>query len=375
MVKTNNKNRLLKFKYMKYIYALLTLLVVTTTSAQIPAGYYDSATGTGFTLKTQLKNIIDDVNDGNGQAFHDPVSYNNLWNVYETSDVRSDGKVWEMYSSCDFTFVVDQDNGTGGGSECDKFNREHSFPRSWFGDNSGLPIFTDAFHVIPSDKKVNGNRGNLAYGEVQSANITTLNGSKIGSSSISGPTGNVFEPADEFKGDIARGFFYVATRYENLISDWEANDTDGDSMLDGSANRVFEQWALDMLYSWHVNDPVSQKEIDRNNAIFNAQDNRNPFIDNPQYVVEIWQSVLSVDEFEAVASVKIFPNPANGNEVNILSNDDILAEIYDVLGKKVKVQNISANQTKLNISGLSKGVYLIKLQTENGSTTKKLIKQ
>lgn len=360
---------------MKYIYLLVTLFSVATTSAQIPAGYYDSATGTGFTLKTQLKNIIDDINDGNGQVFHDPVGYNNLWNVYETSDVRPDGKVWEMYSECNFTFVDDQDNGTGGGSECDKFNREHSFPRSWFGDNSGLPIFTDAFHVIPADKKVNGNRGNLAYGEVQNANYTTLNGSKIGSSSLTGPTGNVFEPADEYKGDIARGYFYIATRYEDLISGWEANDTDGDSMLDGTSNRVFEQWALDMLYSWHIEDPVSQKEIDRNNAIFNAQDNRNPFIDNPQFVFEIWQSVLSVDEFETIASVKIFPNPANGNEVNILSNEDILAEVYDVLGKKVKVQNITVNQSKLNISGLSKGVYLIKLQSDNGSTTKKLIKQ
>lgn len=360
---------------MKHIYFLLTLLTVATVSAQIPAGYYDSATGTGFTLKSQLETIIDDINDGNGQAYHDPVGYNSLWNVYESSDVRPDGKVWEMYSSCDFTFVVDQDNGTGGGSECDKFNREHSFPRSWFGDVSGLPIFTDAFHVIPADKKVNGNRGNLAYGEVQTANITTLNGSKIGSSSISGPTGNVFEPADEFKGDIARGFFYIATRYEDLISGWEANDTDGDSMLDGTSDRVFEQWALDMLYAWHVADPVSQKEIDRNNAIFMAQDNRNPFIDNPQYVFEIWQSVLSVEEFEAVASVKMYPNPVNGNEVTILSNEAIIAEVYDILGKKVKVQNISNNQTKLNISGLSQGVYLIKLKSSKGSTTKKLIRQ
>lgn len=360
---------------MKHIYFLFTLCSVVMASAQIPNGYYDTATGTGFTLKTQLKNIIDNINDGNGQAFHNPLGYNDLWDLYETSDVRPDGKVWDMYSDCDFTFVVDQDNGSGGGSECDKFNREHSFPRSWFGDVSSLPIFSDAFHVIPVDKKVNGNRGNLAYGEVSSANYTTLNGSKIGSSSIAGPTGNVFEPADEFKGDIARGYFYIATRYEDLISGWETNDTDGDSMLDGSSDRVFEQWALDMLYDWHIQDPVSQKEIDRNNAIFNGQDNRNPFIDNPQYVFDIWQSVLSVDDFDGVASVKLYPNPANGNVVNIISNVDIIAEVYDVLGKKVKVQNISANQTKLNISGLSKGVYLVKLQSEKGETTKKLIKQ
>jgi len=360
---------------MKQIYFIVTLLITCTAFAQIPAGYYDSATGSGFTLKTQLKNIIDDVNDNNGQQFHDPLSYGDLWDVYESSDVRPDGKVWEMYSECDFTFVVDQDNGMGGGTECDKFNREHSFPRSWFGDNSGIPIFADAFHVIPSDKKVNGIRGNLAYGEVANANYTTLNGTKKGTSSISGPTGEVFEPADEFKGDIARGFFYLATRYENLISNWEANDTDGDSMLDGTSNRVFEQWALDMLYDWHLNDPVSQKEIDRNDAIFNAQSNRNPFIDNPQFVLEIWQNALSVDEFETVDTIKMYPNPANGNQVTILSNKDIVAEVYDVLGKKVTVQNISANQNTLQISGLSKGVYIVRLTSIEGSITKKLIRQ
>ncbi|SDS65156.1 Por secretion system C-terminal sorting domain-containing protein [Formosa sp. Hel1_31_208] len=361
---------------MKHIYFCFAVLTAFISSAQIPPGYYDAATGTGFALKTQLKNIIDDVNDNNGQPFHDnSVTYSQLWTLYETSDVRPDGKVWDMYSDCNFTFVVDQDMGSGGGSECSKFNREHSFPRSWFDDQQSLPIFADAFHVIPSDKKVNAERGNLAYGEVASASYTSLNGSKRGSSSITGPTGQVFEPADEFKGDIARGFFYVATRYENLISGWEANDSDGDSMLDGSSNRVFEQWALDMLYSWHVNDPVSQKEIDRNNAIFLHQDNRNPFIDNPQYVFDIWQDVLSVDEFDIAETFKMFPNPASENEVTILSNRDIVAEIYDILGKRISVQIVTANQNKLNISNLSKGMYIIRLKSDQNSSTKKLIKQ
>ncbi|MGB3608630.1 endonuclease [Psychroserpens sp.] len=361
---------------MKHLYLSLTFLIATSAFAQIPSGYYDSATGTGFTLKTQLKTIIDDINDNNGQPFQDDsVTYGDLWDVYETSDVRADGSVWEMYSSCNFTFVTDQDMGSGGTTECDKFNREHSFPRSWFGDNQGLNIFADAFHVIPSDKKVNGIRGNLAYGEVANANYTSLNGSKKGTSSLTGPTGEVFEPADEFKGDIARGFFYVATCYENLIANWEANDSDGDSMLDGSSDKVFEQWALDMLYSWHIDDPVSQKEIDRNNAIFGHQDNRNPFIDNPQYVFDIWQTVLSVGEFDTVDAIKMFPNPVNGDQVTILSNQDMVAEVYNILGKKVKVQNISSNQRKLNISGLSSGIYIVKLNSSKGSVTKKLVKQ
>ncbi|MGF1556041.1 endonuclease [Paucihalobacter sp.] len=360
---------------MKQLYTFIFLLLASTLFAQIPNGYYNSATGTGFTLKTQLKNIIDDINDGNGQAFHDTsVTYNQLWLLYETSDVRPDGKVWDMYSDCNFTFVQDQDTGSGGSTECDKFNREHTFPRSWFGNVTSHPIFSDAFNVIPTDKKVNAERGNLAYGQVASANYTSLNGSKRGTSSLAGPTGQVFEPADEFKGDIARGFFYLATRYQDEIGTWETNDTDGDSMLDGTSNKVFEQWALDMLYNWHLNDPVSQKEIDRNNAVFNHQSNRNPFIDNPQYVFEIWQNVLSVNQFEAAQLIKIFPNPTKDNEVTILVNEDILAEVYDILGKRVKMQSITVNQQKLNLSDLSKGVYLVRLKSDNAVITRKIIK-
>ncbi|MEJ6791803.1 MAG: endonuclease [Lacinutrix sp.] len=360
---------------MKQLYFILGLLVTISTFAQIPTGYYNTATGTGYVLKTQLKNIIDDINDNNGQVFHDPGTYGQLWQLYESSDVKANGKVWEMYSNCSFTFVTDQDGGSGGNVECDKFNREHSFPRSWFGDIQTLPIFSDAFHVIPADKKVNGIRGNLAFGEVLTANYTSLNGSKRGTSSLVGPTGNVFEPADEFKGDIARGILYVAVRYENLIAGWETNNSDGDNMLDGSSNRVFEQWAIDMLYDWHVSDPVSQKELDRQEAIFAHQDNRNPFIDHPEWVFEIWQTVLSVDEFETVDTIKMFPNPTNGNSVTILSNKDLAVEVFDILGKKVKVQDITSTQKKLNISGLSKGVYLVKINSEKGITTKKLIKQ
>jgi len=361
---------------MKQIYFALTLLISSFTFAQIPAGYYDSATGSGYTLKSQLETIIDDVNDSNGLPFHDTsVTYGDLWSLYETSDVRTDGKVWEMYSDCDFTFVTDQDNGTGGGDECDKFNREHSFPRSWFGDDGGHPIFADPFHVIPSDKKVNGIRGNLAYGEVASSNYTSLNGSKRGTSSITGPTGNVFEPADEFKGDIARGYFYLAVRYQDDIGSWEANDSDGDSMLDGSDNKVFEQWALDMLFSWHMNDPVSQKELDRQEAVFAHQDNRNPFIDNPQYVQDIWENELSVIEFNQPINITLYPNPVTFNTFHITTTTDLDIKIYNVLGKLVLEHKVTHNDDDVDISNLNNGIYLVKIKSKNQSITKKLIRQ
>ena len=360
---------------MKHVY-LLFLLLSPLAFAQPPAGYYDSATGSGYTLKNQLETIIDAVNDGNGQPFHDTsVTYSSLWTLYETSDVRSDGKVWDMYSDCDFDFVTDQDMGTGGNTECDVFNREHSFPRSWFGDNSGHPIFSDPFHVIPSDKRVNAIRGNLAFGEVASANYTSLNGSQRGTSALVGPTGDVFEPADEFKGDIARGLFYIAVRYQDDIASWEANDTDGDSMLDGSSDKVFEQWALDMLYNWHINDPVSQKEIDRNNAIFAHQDNRNPFIDNPQYVQDIWLNALSLNEVVPAVTFDIYPNPVKEQRfyITTTANADVL--VYNVLGKLVMQHKVTPSDNDVMIGDLKSGVYLIKINSGNRSTTKKLIVQ
>ncbi len=360
---------------MKHFYFLLLLPFISF--AQPPAGYYDNANGlTGFTLKSALETIIDATNDMNGQPFHDTSNtYGDLWDLYEVSDVRPDSFVWEMYSDCDFEFVTDQDMGTGGGTECDKFNREHSFPRSWFGNQSSHPIFYDPFNVIPSDKKVNAERGNLAYGEVASASYTSNNGSRRGSSAISGPTGQVFEITDEFKGDIARGFFYLATRYQDDIGSWEANDTDGDSMLDGSNDRVFEQWALDMLFNWHTNDPVSQKEIDRNNAIFNFQDNRNPFIDNPQYVADIWGSLLSVNDAQLAKTISIHPNPVTNDRFYVTTTyPSVDIQVYDVLGKKVATYSAKNNES-VNVSALNDGMYLLRISSEGKTVTKKLIVQ
>ncbi len=242
----------------------------------IPAGYYDAASGkTGAELKTALYNII---------KGHTVISYDGLWTAYQTTDVRSDGKVWDMYSNCVFTFGSDQCGNYSG--ECDCYNREHSMPKSWFNDVA--PMNSDAFMVVPTDGYVNGIRGNYAFGVVGTANYTSGNGCKRGDNVYPGYTGTVFEPADEFKGDFARIYFYMATRYENLIAGWENYDNDGDAMMDGSSFPCFEPWALSMLMEWSANDPVSPKEISRNNAVYALQNNRNPYVDHPEWVNTVW---------------------------------------------------------------------------------------
>ncbi len=300
---------------MKYFfYSIGLFLSVIQLTAQIPSGYYNTATGSGYSLKTQLHHIIDD---------HNSVSYSGLWSAYADTDIDpEDGYIWDMYSEnpsgadpYNFTYGSNQCGNYSGESSC--YNREHSFPKSWFNDAS--PMYTDIFHVVPTDGYVNGRRGNYPFGEVGSASWTSLNGCKLGSSSISGYSGTVFEPIDEFKGDFARIYFYMATRYEDVLYSWSS------PMLDGSTDQVYEDWALEMLIDWHNNDPVSQKEIDRNNEIYsNVQGNRNPFVDHPEYVNAIWGSSNAV--------VTIDKQDFEGNFGTILSRTISESSSYQITG-------------------------------------------
>jgi endonuclease I len=258
------------------------LLLSVFTKAEIPPGYYDAATGkTGPALKTTLCTII--------TSGHTALSYDDLWTAFQTTDKKADGKVWDMYSNCSFTFVSAQ---CGSYSlECDCYNREHSMPKSWF--NSGTPMYTDLFHLVPTDGKVNGMRSNYPYGKVGTATYTSGNGSKLGNCIYPGYSGIVFEPIDTYKGDFARNYFYMATRYENVISNWPGNDVNADAVLQPNSWPVFEPWFLTMLSEWSAADPVSQKEIDRNNAVYAVQHNRNPYIDHPEYVNAVWKAELT----------------------------------------------------------------------------------
>ena len=216
------------------------------------------------------------------------MSANSLDKYYE-----KDNTILDMYSenpsssdSYNFTPITNQCGNYSGEGVC--YNREHSFPQSWFNKNS--PMKTDIHHIFATDGYVNGKRSNHPFGEVGTATWTSKNGSKLGPARTGlGYTGTVFEPIDQFKGDFARAYFYMATRYQDKIAGWEKNGTGGaDAVLNGTSDVVFEDWAIDMLKVWHDNDPVSQKEIDRNAAAFIFQGNRNPFIDHPEYVRNIW---------------------------------------------------------------------------------------
>ena len=251
---------------------LVTLIVASSiTWAQIPSGYYDSAAGKkGQELRAALHNII---------KGHHSVGYGGLLDAYPYTDHDGNGHVLDIYSNCVFTYGNASQECGNYQKEGDCWNREHTWPQSWFKEQS-TPR-SDLFHVYPTDGKVNGVRSSYPYAKVKSPTYTSTNGSKLGTSITPGYTGKAFEPIDEYKGDIARSFFYMSTRYYTEDSGWISSEmTNKSDILD---------WAITMLLEWHKQDPVSQKEIDRNNVIYNSyQKNRNPFIDHPEYAEMIW---------------------------------------------------------------------------------------
>ncbi|MEC5171865.1 hypothetical protein QF024_000576 [Chryseobacterium nepalense] len=146
-------------------------------------------------------------------------------------------------------------------------------------------MVSDIHFIRATDGKVNGMRSNYPFGKVGTATFTSKNGSKLGNSVSSGYSGTVFEPIDEFKGDVARMIFYFVTRYQGKLSTFASGNMLGNSTFPG-----LQTWELNVLLAWHNQDPVSLAEINRNNASYAFQGNRNPFIDNPNYVNLIWGS-------------------------------------------------------------------------------------
>ncbi len=240
-----------------------------TLGAQIPAGYYNNAEGkTGDALKVALHNII---------KGHNPVGYDGLIDAYPDTDCDANGKIIDIYSNKQWSPYSGQCGSYKKEGDC--WNREHTWPQSWFNEQSTPRC--DLFHVYPTDGYVNNRRSSYPYGEVGSASYTSGNGSKLGTCKTPGYTDKVFEPIDEYKGDIARGFFYMSVRYYSEDSNWDSSDMTNKS--------VIKDWAMKMLLRWHEQDPVSQKEIDRNNVVYSKyQHNRNPFIDHPEYARMIW---------------------------------------------------------------------------------------
>ncbi len=315
--------------YLFHGVVLALLLLSAPASADPPPGYYDPAAGlTGPVLQEALHGIIDN---------HTSISYDALWLAFFTTDDKPDSIVWDMYSDIPgenppYTYVLGDDQGGSASGEGEGYNREHSWPKSWFGGEVP-PMYTDLFQVVPTDIYVNNRRDNHPYGEVSSPTWESQNGSRLGPCSYPGYSGTAFEPIDGYKGDFARNYFYMATRYLGEDTTWP-----GSAMADGA---VLTAWAEEMLITWHLDDPVSVKETDRNDAVYVIQSNRNPFIDHPEYVLMVYDPTsVEGGEFQAVSAVlyQNVPNPFAGMTTirfTLPETATVSVTVYDISGKLV----------------------------------------
>jgi len=344
---------------------LFTFFLVTLSFwafAQAPSGYYNAAVGSSeAALKTKLCAIV---------GPHTERSYADLWTDFKKTDMRADGKVCDIYSNTtSFVFSTNQCGNYKVEGDC--YNREHSFPKSWFSD--ATPMYTDLFHLYPSDGYVNNRRGNDPFGEVGTVSYASNNSyCKLGTSSFPGYTGEVFEPTDSLKGDFARTYFYMVTAYDDKVANWSSPH------LAGNQYPAFTAWTIAMFLKWNSQDPVGPKERNRNNAIYSIQHNRNPFIDHPELAEFIWGShkgqswSLSSGIDEHKINFSILPNPVQNN-LSIDSDEANLSyTIYNLNGQTLLKNQLNGTKN-ISVEQLNNGMYLLQLQSGNRKSIQKFI--
>ena len=365
---------------MKHFY-LLFLLISGFTFSQIPANYYDTATGTGYTLKTQLKVITstghtartyDQLYDGVGVSGSNGYIDTHTDEMVPTgNNYESDGTILDMYS--EFPFEADDYNFTHGNMQCgnqsmegDCYNREHLVPQSSF--NSAFPMQSDIHHVIPTDGRVNNFRGSLPFGNVDESDSglwISENGSLRGNSDTNGYSGDMFEPIDEFKGDIARALLYFAIRYEDTVDGYTSFD-----MFNGTNDEVFFPWAITVLLDWHNNvDPVDERERLRNNQAYNFQGNANPFVDHPEFANMIWIPMPDT-QAPTVPTNLMVSNPSTST-IDLswtASTDDTAVTAYDIYVDGSFYVTTNSASTTFTVTGLTPDTtYTFTILAKDGS--------
>jgi endonuclease I len=338
-----------------HTFKLLLAAAITsvTVSATEPSAYYSSCEGkTGQDLLQGLESVI---------SSHTNVGYDNLFDLYLTSDVHEDGTIWDMYSTQNWGKSFNNVKCGNYKYVGDCINKEHSFCKSWFGGKK-QPMYSDAFHIYPTDGKVNGQRSNNPYGECANGTYLAANGNarplgKLGASTFEGYSGTVFEPDDEYKGDFARSYFYMAACYNSQFGSWSS------AMLAGNNYPGFTTWATNLLLKWHRQDPVSEKEINRNEAVYAKQHNRNPFIDHPELAEYIWGNKVGQEWNLSVASEPQIVTPVNNSTidlgltgVNVAATTTINVSAYNLtadVSVTVSGQGFSASATTLPVDNVN----------------------
>lgn len=337
--------------------SILSLSIVcfafcSVCAEQMPEHYYDRANGQkDGVLKDSLKSAI---------RKHTAIPYgtgaNSTWGVFFYSDRDEEGYIMDMY--CDQWYKV-----SSPGEAATGCNIEHSFAKSWWGGAEN-DAYKDCYHLNPSNSTANSARSNYPLG-VPVKELKSNTGSlKVGK--MHHPTMDldfwVFEPKDEYKGDFARAYFYMATcyghwsngTYDPVCSAYQGwrldNSNVGSKFAMQNDNYLeFQPWEQDVLIQWHRQDPVSIKEINRQDAVSNFQHNRNPFIDYPYLAEYIWgeRAGENVNFNDLLASFEdeFVPGVSNGLRDGVTPvQKPKFGVSWSVNGVVIKVDSIQQNK-------------------------------
>ncbi|WP_196894071.1 endonuclease I family protein [Aureivirga marina] len=334
--------------------------------AQMPDDYYDEAHGkSGSQLKNALYNIIKDHIE-----FPYSASTTDTWDILKETDKdpNNSENVILIYSGRSVNGDQEYNGGSG-------WTREHVWAKSRgdFGTSRGAG--TDVHHLRPLDQSVNSTRSNRAFDDCETCS-EVIDGT-FNTGSFTDGINWTFEPRSDVKGDVARMIFYMATRYEG---DEGEPDLELTQSILGQSNKEPFHGTLDALLDWHRNDPVNEWERDRNDVIFNYQENRNPYIDFPELVEHIWGNKigdtwlnpLSNEEFE-LENFAIYPNPAS----NVLYIDNVdkatSIELIDLAGRRILSQELKLGKNIISLPK-EKGMYVLNIKTKNSNISRKIIK-
>lgn len=360
---------------MKKQLILFLLTVALQVSAEVPSGYYNSLEGKKTAiLKTALHDII--CQDTTHYLGYGSGKGKTWEGFYSTDRDLSNNAVIDMYSANVRFFAEPNPNFTAFGNI---INIEHSLPKSWWGCDITHPDCPakDLNQLYPADGSTNSSKNDDPLGVVTGTPTKNNGVSKIGPGTSDNYTGAVFEPADQYKGDFARSYFYMATAYEHYASRWDTSKPE--NMLNNNTYPVFKPGALALLLKWHRQDPVSEKERARTDVVYSIQNNRNPFIDHPELAEYIWGSRMSETYSLTVTSVSA-PKPAFfvssvsvDNELRVQSDyRDISYSVYNLSGQLILNGELTGAKS-ISIDKLDNGLHLIQLSSGNVRLIQKFI--
>lgn len=338
---------------MKNLFSFFILLSFSVLG-QIPPGYYGTTVGQhGQNLRYQLCNIIKN---------HSVIPSGSVAAALQSTDAKANGKVWDIYGylptgpqNYEYTFSTMACGVYTIESDC--YEIAYAWPKAWF--NSVAGPSTDLFNIYPADGFVNSKRDNYPYGTAGSSSYLSLNWSKLGMCSDNGYSLTVFEPINDIKGDLARSYFYMTTRYYQEYGGWGSSPATNNSEI--------LPWQLSVLMFWHRFDPVSWKEIQRNDSIYyRYQHNRNPFIDHPEFADDIWSAYIGLYErsMDVKENYKLFPNPAQGKTqiAGVHLGDQV--QVVNALGQIVIETKCDVEVMEIDLADIPYGVYTLSLKTK-----------